>query len=563
MRDPLPLPSRAPDCGTRGDAAPVARRRRRLSAAAAAALAGAALAPGLGTLPAAAAPSTCGTAQFSAAAAADLVRLDLLDLGPVGVPVGPITKVRLVPTKAGTNGGAESRSSAEARYLIAKLLGVTVPAGPLDARAYQESPPVTAAGETVQAPRIDLGALSAGPGTLTAHTTWPAAPRCTPVAGPTATSQSVALDATVLPAEANAALVRLPGKTSSSSLTGLVSKGGKLHPLATATASAAEIRLLENTDGQVIAKVVSEPELTVTAAGSKAESTVKYTSPVLDLTLPGGRKQRLDNANRQVEIPLPAGPADPAALKAAGTANPLGQLLGRLPALGHITSTASAVQGESTNATTVGTVRDLPGAGKPAVPGLEALPGANTVPGLSDLPVVGAVTGALTGTPSTADTAEEKAAKKPAGKAQAASGPQAVIRLSLGGLTQKITDERVQAKAATLRLQVVVKNAAGNGSGTGDGYGGTGGGTGGEQTILDLGVGVLDASAELPPGGGGSSGGGGGESASPSPAPGGGTGGGGSLPVTGPGVAFIVGGAVAFLGAGRLLMILARRRTIG
>jgi hypothetical protein len=33
--------------------------------------------------------------------------------------------------------------------------------------------------------------------------------------------------------------------------------------------------------------------------------------------------------------------------------------------------------------------------------------------------------------------------------------------------------------------------------------------------------------------------------------------------VTGPGVAFIVGGAVAFLGAGRLLMILARRRTIG
>jgi hypothetical protein len=231
----------------------------------------------------------------------------------------------------------------------------------------------------------------------------------------------------------------------------------------------------------------------------------------------------LDNANRQVEIPLPAGPADPAALKGAGTANPLGQLLGRLPALGHITSTASAVQGESTNATTVGTVRDLPGAGKPAVPGLEALPGANTVPGVSKLPVVGAVAGALTGplteTPPTADTAEEKAAKKPAGKAQAASGPQAVIRLSLGGLTQKITDERVQAKAATLRRQVVVENAVGNGSGTGDGYGGTGGGTGGEQTILDLGVGVLDASAELPPGGGGGSGGGGGEAASPARAP--------------------------------------------
>src|SRR6185369_15882024 len=120
-----------------------------------------------------------------------------------------------------------------------------------------------------------------------------------------------------------------------------------------------------------------------------------------------------------------------------------------------------------------------------------------------------------------------------------------------------------------LRVQVLTC-AEGND----DGYGGH---AGTEQTVLDLGVGVLHAEASLPPGHGNGSGGedagGGGTGGVVTPPASGGTAGGGgvvavsnptstgggSLPVTGPGATLFAVGATALVLIGRLLMVLAKR----
>ncbi len=539
MTDPSPMPTR-----TSGTPAPDARRqrrRRRMSALAAAALTGAALAPGVGTLPASAADPECGSATFSATASADLFRLDLLDLHPLGVDLGPVAKVNLATTDASTG----ATSTADARYLIANLAGIQIPAGPLDANAHQESPPAAPAGVTVNPAQFDIGALAAGTGSLTARTTWPAAGHCPPPAGPTAEAKAAAVDATVLPAVGGGALVRLPGNASSSTVTGFVQGDSRLNPTATAAASATEIHLLQGTPGEITAKVVSEPALTVTAAGDKAKSTVKYTAPVLDITLPDGHTERLDSVHKQIDIPVPAaGGPESTALKAARAAvGPLTSLMRKLPKRGPITSTSGLTTPDG--ATSVGGAVDNP----------------DGTAGALDLPALDAVTGALDALDG---SVEESTPADPVAE------PDAVIRLSVGALTQQVTDDSVKASAASLRVQVIAKKAGD------DGYGKPC--TCGESTVMDLGVGVLDTTATLPPstsggGTGGTSGGGstggeggtGGENGGTGGV-GGGTGqvsgvtGGGSLPVTGPGVALLVGGATALVLGGRLLMVLARRR---
>ena len=120
-----------------------------------------------------------------------------------------MSNVRVAPTTADTRGGDHARSAADARYLIAKLLGVHVPTGPLAAAAHQESPPVNPQPATVNPGHVDLGAVAAGSGTLSAHTTWRAGPHCPPSPGPTAQAKASVLDATVLPA-LNGALAGYP-----------------------------------------------------------------------------------------------------------------------------------------------------------------------------------------------------------------------------------------------------------------------------------------------------------------------------------------------------------------
>ena len=188
MTDPLPVP-------TRGSAAPDprTRTRRRLATAAAAGAIAAALAPGLAVLPAAAAPAAagCPAARFGAAASADLIRLDLLDLRSLGAALPPVAGVRVASTAAATSGGPGGGSSADARYLQARLLGGTVPAGPLDAVVHQQAHPAVQPASAITATGVDLGVLAAGTGTLAAHAT------CSVSAGVSAQSSAALLNASV------------------------------------------------------------------------------------------------------------------------------------------------------------------------------------------------------------------------------------------------------------------------------------------------------------------------------------------------------------------------------
>ncbi|NUT19364.1 MAG: hypothetical protein HOV77_09265 [Hamadaea sp.] len=138
-------------------------------------------------------------------------------------------------------------------------------------------------------------------------------------------------------------------------------------------------------------------------------------------------------------------------------------------------------------------------------------------------------------------------------------GPEAyaLLRISLGGLDKSITNASVDAEAASVRIQLILcgPNQA-------------------PVTVLDLAIGLLHASATAPntpvvtspsPSASTSS-----PSASHSPAPstspagcgGPGCGGPGTLPKTGMGpVAYVVGSGILLALLGRLMMVIARRRS--
>jgi len=278
------------------------RTRRHLSACAAAGVIGAALAPGLAVAPAAAAPSACAAPRFGAAAAADLVRVDALDLHALGVNVGPAASVRVASTAAGTTGGPSGRSASDARYLQAKILGGTVPAGPLDAKAHQEAPPAAEAAINAATPGVNSGVLALGTGSLTAHSTW----ACTPSAGTVAESSVALVDAGVLPRNGRS-LLHVPHNLASGASTGFVRQQGALRPQATASADLTDLTLFEGTAGQVRVRVVSQPKLTVVAGGSAAHSTVAYSAPVLQVTGPNGITHTLNSPTQHVDLAVPAG----------------------------------------------------------------------------------------------------------------------------------------------------------------------------------------------------------------------------------------------------------------
>jgi|tagenome__1003787_1003787.scaffolds.fasta_scaffold20862865_1 hypothetical protein len=542
MRDPF-------DASTSGRT-PFFRPRRHFAVAVAAAITGAAIAPGLGVLPASADPGSgaCGTFRFSAAASSDLVRLKALDLSPLGVKLPPVVDARISTTRATSSGGPEGRSEAVAKYLSAKVADTGLPVGILDAEARQTSPPVSATGVTVSPTGINLPTLSLGRGTLTARTTWPAAPRCKPVEGDQAKAGATVLDATVLPAN-NGTLVRLADSTSSGSITSMVRNGGDLNPRGTATTGLAHLTVLAGTPGEIGVKVIHAPELRATAAGSTSESAVEYASPVLEVTLPGGGRKTLDNAHRSVDIPVPADGATHATRALKPVTDPLHQLVAGLPGTDVAKKTAGTVRAETVDPV------------EKAVP--EAPAG-----GLVDK-VLGTVAGGGAPEPAPAAKAATGTVAEPEHHDEPAPAVnRSTVRLSLGDLVRKITDEKAEGDVASLRVQVLTCTEGG------DGYGGA------EETVLDLGVGVLHAEASLPPGRGNGSGGedtGGGDTGGvvTPPASGGTDGGdvvavsnptgtaGGSLPVTGPGAMLFAVGATVLVLVGRLLMVLAKRRAAG
>lgn len=110
-------------------------------------------------------------------------------------------------------------------------------------------------------------------------------------------------------------------------------------------------------------------------------------------------------------------------------------------------------------------------------------------------------------------------------------GQNSLLRLTIGDLTQQITDQKVTASAASLRLQVLVSGTT-------------------QAAVLDLGVGLLTASAQAP------------QWTDPAPLgnPGGCGAPGCKLPLTGLNVGIAVGAGILLFVLGRFLFVLSGRR---
>jgi hypothetical protein len=497
-------------------ASPISRRRssRRTAASlAVAALVGAVLAPGLAADPATAAPACATSLAYGASASADLLRLHALDLRPLGIGVGPIAALRVASTGAGLAADAEVAAAAAARDVTAHLRGLAaVGAAELGRTAHQQAPPTSADPVTHAGRRLDLGVLSADLGTISARATWDEPMRCDTETGTSSRAAASLVDAAALPGRGGQALVALPDQLSSAAETGLVRHEGKAAAQARASASLTDLRLFAGSGTEVRVRVMSEPVLEVIATGRPDSSSVRYHAPVLEISGPGLRTQRLDSPGAHLDVALPASGTDLTALAGrlpALAGDPLGGLLTGLdPALDEISS-------------------------QPATddPPLEL----SGLPGLLDppLPLLGEVLAegdSLTGRTFS------------------------VLRLSVGALHQETAGVRVSASASSLRLQVLAWQGTGYSP---------------PSTLdravaaVDLGIGLLEAAATAPAPGDGCGG-------CPEPGtpeagiPESGTPESGTpeqgLPVTGEAVGSIVGAGILLALAGRFLMVVTGRR---
>jgi hypothetical protein len=249
----------------------------------------------VGPAPAVAAPGCQTPTGYAAGAGAEVMALSALDLRPLGLPVGPVSDLRLGSSRSAMDAEAGPvKAAAAARYLDATLLGVDLPDGPLSRSVYQQAPPRNAKPVTVRADGRDLGMASAGAGDLTAHATWHAGLSCgTGSAEATRTSATVA-GADVLAGPGGVALVRIPAALRARTATGLRAGGG---PVATASAGLSEARLFAGTPAQVSVKVIQPAELTV-------GRDVAYRAPIVEVSGPGIGTRRLDAPGQVLDVPL-------------------------------------------------------------------------------------------------------------------------------------------------------------------------------------------------------------------------------------------------------------------
>jgi len=375
----------------------------RLPYALAAAALAAALAP---ALPAAAAPPARGCA--SGGASADLLRVYAAAPSTTAAARQSPVGLRVASSQVEMS---SSRTTATARALD----------GPLAApgTATEQAPPTPpGSGHQVGAAPVDVGDAKVGTGDLRARATWPAGYRCGSPAGPSASSSTALVDATVLPEPGGWSMVRVPRNVNSAADVGLSLRDRHAATSVTARVGLGEVSVLDGTDAGVRVRVVSEPTLTATAGGTVARSSVHYTAPVFEVIGKAGTR-RLEVASQHLDIPVPP--------EALGSAVPAG---------------------------------------------------------------AGSV----------------------------------VLRLSIGAVSQHVTGTSITAEAGTLRVQLLA----------------------GSDTLLDLGVGVLQVNAGAP--------------ADPPPAPATLPGDGPTLPLTGVNAGWLVGIGVLIAIGGRLLLLLSRRR---
>jgi LPXTG-motif cell wall-anchored protein len=273
-------------------------RRRRLAALAAISTLGAALVPVMVFTPTAAVATTpCVPASFTANASADLLKLTLLDVGPLGLLHGPIANVTIGHATADMAHAHPLHATGAADYLSATLAGITVPPSLLNTHAQQDAPPAHASADTHSLVALNSGLLDLGVGNVKAS-----AGRTGPYSCSLATADASVADAAVLSGLGGHSLLSLPTNLNGNAGAGLIKQGGHIASAAEADAGLAELHLFGGTDAEVGVKVVTEPTLKGIATGSAGTSSVTYTSPVLDVTLPGGAHVRLDGVHTHLDM---------------------------------------------------------------------------------------------------------------------------------------------------------------------------------------------------------------------------------------------------------------------
>ncbi len=118
----------------------------------------------------------------------------------------------------------------------------------------------------------------------------------------------------MLPGSAGHSLLALNDNLNSGSGATLLDDGHHLSTAATAAVGLADMRLFDGTRAAIGVKVITEPTLIGVATGNAATSYVIYTSPVLDVTLPGGISAHLDGVHTNIDVVTPSAAGAVAAL---------------------------------------------------------------------------------------------------------------------------------------------------------------------------------------------------------------------------------------------------------
>lgn len=266
-------------------------------------------------------PASAGPASlaYTASSSADLLHAAALTSSPFGVNTGSLADLRVSHADSSVD-STKPHSEAHAANLKVNALNDLIKAK-LQA-ANQTAPPDNPNPATTQLLAANLGAATIGAGEAFAQARWNDS--CANPNSPTTItdSRSSLASAQLLPSDvlgnltntlglssplagSNNALVDIPSVGYAQSKTALTNVDGQsqLGVQADARISLAQLTLFKGSSHEVTVKVISAPTLTATAAGTD-KSSVKYTSPVLEVTDAHHHVVKLDAPNASVNVPL-------------------------------------------------------------------------------------------------------------------------------------------------------------------------------------------------------------------------------------------------------------------
>ena len=273
----------------------------------------------------------CTGARFTATAQADLARLAVLDAGVLRPGLPALADVRLAAAHGSVDSAARPhRSVAGSRYADPRLLDRQLPGLPRPRATTIRQAPPGAAPATETSTELNAGHLATvRSGRSTAEARWAGCGRPGPLTRSATTLAGVQLFAGggTLPAlramtragdaGERTSLMRLGPAGAARSATDLVRlDGGRIALSAAADAALSDLTLFGGTPQEVSVEVVTQPALTVVAAGDSDHSTVRYRPAELRVTAAGRPVTTLAAADDSVGVTLRGGLAAPALLTA-------------------------------------------------------------------------------------------------------------------------------------------------------------------------------------------------------------------------------------------------------